>query len=84
MGRKNRMKSTFPNEVRPGTFWICHHKDQIILNGRLVDIQKDDVVVVLGLLETIMRTKVVKCHSQKMNTTFTTPMENFYYNYHKL
>jgi hypothetical protein len=84
MGRKNRMKSTFTNEVRPGTFWICHHKDQIILNQRLEYIQKDDVIIVLDTLDTVMNTKVVKCHSQKLNTAFTTPMENFYHNYHKL
>ena len=84
MERKNRMKSTFANQVSPGTFWICHHKDQIILQGRLEFIQKDDVVVVLKQLKTIMNTKVVECFSQKMNTTFTTPMENFYHNYHKL
>jgi hypothetical protein len=84
MGRKNRIKSIFANEVSPGTFWICHHTDRIILDGRLIDIQKDDVVIVLALLKTIMNTKVVECHSQKMNTIFTTPMENFYHNYHKL
>jgi hypothetical protein len=84
MARKNRIKSTFANEVSPGTFWICHHKDRIILDGRLIDIEKDDVVVVLKQLKTIMNTKVVECFSQKMNTAFTTPMENFYHNYDKL
>jgi hypothetical protein len=84
MGRKNRMKSTFANEVRPGTFWICHKKDQIILNMKLQTIEKDDVVIVLDILPTVLETKVVKCHSQKLNTAFTTPMENFYFNYHKL
>jgi len=84
------MKSTFTNEVRPGTFWICHHKDQIILNGRLVDIQKDDVVVVLKFIDKINfnnlihDTKLVDCYSQKMNCKYTTTLENFYFNYHKL
>lgn len=89
MGRKNRMKSTFANQVSAGSFWIRHNQYQILINLNLVRLQKDDVVIVLGFLNTDYNLldkniKIVKCHSQKMNCTYTTTLENFYFNYHKL
>ena len=54
MGRKNRMKSTFVNEVRPGTLWTCHHRDLTLslnktLDNRLsfCEIQPGDMIIVL-------------------------------------
>lgn len=90
MGRKNRMKSTFANEVSAGTFWIRHNKYGVILNQSYVQLEKDDVVIVLGFVKPnpninlLHNIKVVKCHSQKMNCIYTTSLENFYFNYHKL
>lgn len=90
MGKKHRMKSTFANEVSTGSFWIRHKKYGVLLNQRYVDLEKDDVVVVLGFLKPgpnvnmLDGVKIVKCHSQKMNCTYTTTLEQFYFNYHKL
>lgn len=90
MGRKNRMKSTFANEVSAGSFWIRHNTYGILLNQKYIKLEKDDVVIVLGFLKPgpnvniLDGVKIVKCHSQKMNCTYTTNLEQFYFNYHKL
>lgn len=90
MGRKNRMKSTFVNDVRPGTFWIRHNEYQIVHHQELVKLKKEDVVIVLKFIDKISfnnlvhDTKLVDCYSQKMNCKYTTTLENFYFNYHKL
>jgi hypothetical protein len=90
MGKKHRMKSTFANEVSAGTFWIRHKKYGVLINQRYIDLEKDDVIVVLGFLKPnqninmLHNIKIVQCHSQKLNCTYTTTLENFYFNYHKL
>lgn len=90
MGRKNRMKSTFANQVSAGSFWIRHNTYGILLNQKYIKLEKDDVVVVLGFLNDdkiniiFKDIKIVKCYSQKMCTTYTTDLEKFYFNYHKL
>lgn len=85
MRRKKRRKSTFLNEIQTGSFWICHEEYCIVLNNALERTQVDDVVIVLGLNETIFKdVKVVECYSQKMNIPFSTTVEDFYFNYTKL
>ena len=90
MGRKNRMKSTFANQVSPGTFWIRHNSYGVLINQKYTKLEKDDVVVVLGFLNdekiniVFKDIKIVKCYSQKMNGVYTTDLEKFYFNYHKL
>ena len=88
MGRKNRMKSTFANDVSTGTFWIRHKEYQVILNQALIKLVKEDVVIVLGFVESniihLRDVKIVQCYSQKLNCAYTTTLENFYFNYHKL
>jgi hypothetical protein len=89
MGRKNRMKSTFANDVSTGTFWIRHKEYQVILNQAFIKLVKEDVVIVMGLvsphnINIIKDVKLVQCYSQKMNCIYTTDLEKFYFNYHKL
>ena len=92
MGRKNRMKSTFQNSVCPGSFWIRHNEYNILKavgTFELMRMEKDDVVIVMGLvsphnINIIKDVKLVQCYSQKMNCIYTTDLEKFYFNYHKL
>jgi hypothetical protein len=90
MGRKNRMKSTFANQVSAGSFWIRHKGYGVLINQNWVELLKDDVVIVLGFLKPgtnvnmLDGVKIVKCYSQKMNCIYTTTLEQFYFNYHKL
>jgi hypothetical protein len=79
------VKSTYVNELRTGSFWICHNEYHIVLNNSLKLTQKNDVVIILGFIETMFKdVKVVECHSQKMNIVFSTTIEDFYFNYNKL
>lgn len=88
--KKHRMKSTFANEVSAGSFWIRHKGYGVLINRDWIELQKDDVVIVLGFLKPgpnvnlLDGVKIVKCHSQKMNCIYTTTLEQFYFNYHKL
>ena len=85
MGRKNRMKSTFINQVIPGTLWLCHTNDTIIIDHRLTKIYKGDFVIVLGILDTIIPDcYVVEAFSQKNNFLYTTPLEDFYKSYRQI
>lgn len=90
MSKKHRMKSTFANEVSAGTLWIRHRGYGVLINQNWTELQKDDVVIVLGFLKPgtnvnmLDGVKIVKCHSQKMNCIYTTTLEQFYFNYHKL
>ena len=83
MGRKNRMKSTFANEVRIGTFWLRHNEAKIFGIPESIILPKNDIVMVVGFRE-IMNIKHVQYYSQKLSRQLECTMENFYFNYRKL
>jgi hypothetical protein len=86
MGRKNKLKSTFIDKVIPGTIWICHNKDRILIGGKLDFIQKGDICVVLSHETRYFRKEIpmVKCLSQRWACVYLTTLEDFYFNYHEL
>lgn len=89
MKRKNRMKCTFINDVRPGTFWIRHNEYQLFKNFKFLNLEKSDVIMVLGFANINLNLiyvdmKLVECYSQKMNCSYETTLHDFYKNYRKL
>ena len=84
MGRKNRMKSTFPNEVRIGTFWLRHREAKIFAFPKSIDLPKNDVVVIIGVRNSSMNIKIVQYYSQKLSRELECTMEDFYFSFHKL
>jgi hypothetical protein len=84
MGRKNRMKSTFLNEVRIGTFWLCHNEVKIFSIPESIILPKNDIVMVVGIRDSVMNIKHVQYYSQKLSRQLECTMENFYFNYRKL
>ena len=84
MGRKNRMKSTFVNEVRIGTFWLRHREAKIYQFPKSIELPKNDVVMVLGIRDSPVNTKIIKYYSQKLSRELECTMEDFYFSFHKL
>ena len=84
MGRKNRMKSTFANEVRIGTFWLRHREAKIFGIPKSIILPKDDVVMVVGIRDSSMNIKFVQYYSQKLCCNLECKMEDFYFSFHKL
>ena len=84
MGRKNRMKSTFPNEVRIGTFWLRHREAKIFAIPKSIELPKNDVVMVVGVRDSSMNIKFVQYYSQKLCCNLECKMEDFYFSFHKL
>ena len=84
MGRKNRMKSTFPNEVRIGTFWLRHREAKIFAFPKSIDLPKNDVVVIIGVRNSSMNIKIVQYYSQKLSRELECTMEDFYFSFHKM
>lgn len=83
MGRKNRMKSTFINDVRTGSMWKCHHDHNTIKFP--VNVQKGDVVIILGIIKFNYGShSVVECVSQQKASTVAVTLEDFYFCYHKM
>lgn len=84
MGRKNRMKSTFSNEVQIGSFWLRHNERKIFAFPKSIDLPKNDIVVVVAIRNSSMNIKFVKYYSQKLSRELECTMEDFYFNYRKL
>ena len=84
MGRKNRMKSTFLNEVRIGTFWLRHREAKIFAIPESIVLPKNDIVMVVGIRVHPMDIKKVQYYSQKLSRQLECTMEDFYFSFHKL
>ena len=84
MGRKNRMKSTFANEVRIGTFWLRHNEGKLFAIPESIILPKNDIVMVVGIRDSVMNIKHVQYYSQKLSRQLECTMEDFYFSFHKL
>jgi len=84
MGRKNRLKSTFINKVRPGTLWKCHNTYTSFYQTPTC-IEKNDFCIVLSIETGFYKNIImVKCLSQKKALSYLTALEDFYFNYHEI
>ena len=84
MGRKNRMKSTFLNEVRIGTFWLRHNERKLFAIPENIILPKNDIVMVVGIRDNVMNIKQVQYYSQKLSRQLECTIEDFYFSFHKI
>ena len=84
MGRKNRMKSTFLNEVRIGTFWVRHRETRTFQLPENLVLPKNDIVMVVGIRDSVMNIKQIQYYSQKLSRQLECTIEDFYFSFHKL
>jgi hypothetical protein len=85
MGRKRKMKSTFINETRPGTLWLCHTTHNIVVDWTLLLIEQEDIAFVIDVEETIFPNQYcLTSLSQRHGIIHTTPLDDFFLYYRQI
>ncbi len=88
MGRKvKRVKSTFRNEVRPGTLWSCRFNDTFYDYEQQCYrfMQPEQLILILSIKKfEWLNDEMVECYHQEDGIVFLKSFEDLAHNYNKI
>lgn len=81
MASKNRMKSTFMNNIQPGTYWICKEEHNTIKFPERIS--KGDILITIKK-EFYNGYDCIQFYSQKKNGIVRLTAQDIYFFYDKM